>query len=175
MRIPLFSWLFLILIYYVSLSVHVFVVSSQCPSDQKSLLLQLKNSLKFDSTSSEKLVKWNNGSDYCYWKGVSCKDGCVSHLDLSGESISGGLDNSSALFGLQYIENLNLAYNNFKYTQIPSRFDKLTGLSYLNLSNAGFAGQIPIEISHLTSTWGSVVPSYIIFTAKIEGVELVHF
>ncbi|CAB4313651.1 unnamed protein product [Prunus armeniaca] len=149
MRIPLFSWLFLILIYYVSLSVHVFVVSSQCPSDQKSLLLQLKNSLKFDSTSSEKLVKWNNGSDYCYWKGVSCKDGCVSHLDLSGESISGGLDNSSALFGLQYIENLNLAYNNFKYTQIPSRFDKLTGLSYLNLSNAGFAGQIPIEISHL--------------------------
>ncbi|CAL9002861.1 unnamed protein product [Prunus brigantina] len=155
MRIPLFSWLFLILIYYVSLSVHVFVVvSSQCPSDdQQSLLLQLKNSLEFNSTSSKKLAQWKNGSDYCSWEGVSCKDGCVSHLDLSSESISGGLDNSnnsSALFDLQYIENLNLAYNNFNNIQIPYEFDKLTDLSYLNLSNAGFVGQIPIEISHLT-------------------------
>ncbi|CAL9002865.1 unnamed protein product [Prunus brigantina] len=151
MRIPLFSWLFLILIYYVSLSVHVFVVvSSQCPSDdQQSLLLQLKNSLEFDSAKSNKLKQWKNGSDYCSWEGVSCKDGCVSHLDLSSESISGGLDNSSALFDLRYIENLNLAYNNFNNIQIPSKFDKLTDLSYLNLSNAGFVGQIPIEIAHL--------------------------
>ncbi|KAI5325949.1 hypothetical protein L3X38_035023 [Prunus dulcis] len=149
MRIPLFSWLFLILIHYVSLSVHVFVVSSQCPSDdQQSLLLQLKNSLQFDSAKSNKLKQWKNGSDYCSWEGVSCKDGCVSHLDLSSESISGGVDNSSALFDLQYIESLNLAYNNFN-TQIPSKFDRLAGLSYLNLSNAGFVGQIPIEISHL--------------------------
>ncbi|XP_021820450.1 receptor-like protein 12 [Prunus avium] len=155
MRIPLFSWLFLILIHYVSLSVHVFVVSSQCPSeDQQSLLLQLKNSLKFDSAKSNKLVQWKNGSDYCSWEGVSCKDGCVSHLDLSSESISGGLDNSSALFDLQYIENLNLAYNNFNNTQIPPKFDKLTNLSYLNLSNAGFVGQIPIEISQLTRCSG---------------------
>ncbi|PQQ00593.1 receptor-like protein 12 isoform X1 [Prunus yedoensis var. nudiflora] len=151
MRIPLFSWLFLILIHYVSLGVHVFVVSSQCPSDdQQSLLLQLKNSLKFNSAESKKLAQWKNGSDYCSWEGVSCKDRCVSHLDLSSESISGGLNNSSALFGLQYIENLNLAYNNFNNIQIPSKFDKLTNLSYLNLSNAGFVGQIPIEISHLT-------------------------
>ncbi|XP_021827851.1 receptor-like protein 12, partial [Prunus avium] len=151
MRIPLFSWLFLILIHYVSLSVHVFVVSSQCPSeDQQSLLLQLKNSLKFDSEKSNKLKQWENGSDYCSWEGVCCKDGCVSHLDLSSESISGGLDNSSALFDLQYIENLNLAYNNFNNAQIPSEFDKLTRLSNLNLSNARFAGQVPIEISNLT-------------------------
>ncbi|PQQ21779.1 receptor-like protein 12 [Prunus yedoensis var. nudiflora] len=151
MRIPLLSWLFFVPIYYVSFSVHVFVVSSQCPSDdQQSLLLQLKNSLKFESAKSKKLVQWENGSEYCSWEGVSCKDGCVSHLDLSSESISGGLDNSSALFDLQHIENLNLAYNNFNNTQIPSKFDKLTNLSYLNLSNAGFVGQIPIEIAHLT-------------------------
>ncbi|XP_021820459.1 receptor-like protein 12 [Prunus avium] len=151
MRIPLLSWLFLVPIYYVSLSFHVFVVSSQCPSDQQSLLLhRLKKSLKFNSTSSKKLAQWKNGSDYCSWEGVSCKNGCVSHLDLSSESISGGLDNSSALFDLRYIENLNLAYNNFNNTQIPSKFDKLTNLSYLNLSNAGFVGQIPIEIAHLT-------------------------
>lgn len=150
MRIPLLSWLFFVPIYYVSLSFHVFVVSSQCPSDQQSLLLQLKNSLKFDSAKSKKLVQWKIGSEYCSWQGVSCKDGCVSHLNLSSESISGGLDNSSALFDLQYIENLNLAYNNFNNTQIPSEFNKLTRLRYLNLSNAGFAGQVPIEISLLT-------------------------
>ncbi|KAM1095001.1 hypothetical protein ACFX2B_009805 [Malus domestica] len=150
MRIPLFSWLFLIPFYYFSLSINIFLVSGQCPGDQKSLLLQLKNSLAFDPAASKKLVKWKNGSDYCSWEGVSCKNGCVSNLDLSSEAISGGLDNSSSLFGLKSIENLNLAYNNFNYTQIPSEFKQLTRLINLNLSNAGFAGQVPIEISHLT-------------------------
>ncbi|PRQ42886.1 putative leucine-rich repeat-containing, plant-type, leucine-rich repeat domain, L [Rosa chinensis] len=151
MTIPLFSCHFLILIYHVSLSVLILVVSGQCSSNQQqSLLLQLKNSLNFEPALSTKLVKWNNVSDYCSWEGVSCKGGCVTHLDLSWESISGGLDNSSALFGLQYIEHLNLANNNFNYTPIPPKFNKLASLSYLDLSNAGFAGQIPIEISHLT-------------------------
>ncbi|KAL6146235.1 hypothetical protein ACLB2K_056918 [Fragaria x ananassa] len=151
MTIPSFSSHFLLLIYYVSLSVLVLVVSGQCSSNQQqSLLLQLKKSLNFEPALSTKLVKWNNVSDdYCSWEGVFCKQGCVTQLDLSNESISGGLDNSSALFSLQYIENLNLAFNNFSYNQIPSEFNKLASLSHLNLSNAGFAWQIPIEISQL--------------------------
>ncbi|CAN6581523.1 unnamed protein product [Malus baccata var. baccata] len=150
MKIPLFSWLFLIPFYYCSISINVFLVYGQCPGDQQSLLLQLKNGLTFGPATSKKLVKWNNGSDHCSWEGVSCKKGCVSNLDLSSENITGGLDNSSSLFGLKSIEYLNLAYNFFNYTQIPSEFKQLTGLSNLNLSNAGFAGQVPIEISHLT-------------------------
>nr|XP_011466459.1 PREDICTED: receptor-like protein 12 isoform X2 [Fragaria vesca subsp. vesca] len=150
MRIPLLPWFFLIPFCYFLL-IHIAVVSGQCASNQQSsLLLQLKNSLNFTSALSTKLVKWKNASDYCSWEGVSCKQGCVTQLDLSNESISGGLDNSSALFSLQYIENLTLAFNNFNYTQIPSEFNKLASLSHLNLSNAGFAEQIPIEISHLT-------------------------
>ncbi|TYI99094.1 hypothetical protein E1A91_D01G264000v1 [Gossypium mustelinum] len=35
-------------------------------------------------------------------------------------------------------------------TAFPTRFDKLENLRYLNLSEAGFTGQIPIEISRLT-------------------------
>ncbi|XP_048433256.1 receptor-like protein 11 [Pyrus x bretschneideri] len=131
-------------------NINVFLVYGQCPGDQQSLLLQLKNNLTFDTATSKKLVKWNKGSDHCSWEGVSCKKGCVSSLDLSSEEITGGLDNSSSLFGLKSIEYLNLAYNFFNYTQIPSEFKQLTGLSNLNLSNAGFAGQVPIEISHLT-------------------------
>ncbi|KAM1597854.1 hypothetical protein PS2_032715 [Malus domestica] len=150
MKIPLFSWLFLIPFYYCSISINVFLVYGQCPGDQHSLLLQLKNNLTFDTATSKKLVRWNNGSDHCSWEGVSCKKGCVSSLDLSSEEITGGLDNSSSLFGLKSIEYLNLAYNNFQNAQIPSEFKQLTGLSNLNLSNAGFAGQVPIEISHLT-------------------------
>ncbi|CAN6581519.1 unnamed protein product [Malus baccata var. baccata] len=110
----------------------------------------MKNSLIFDPATSKKLVKWKNGSDYRSWDGVSCKKGCVSNLDLSSEEITGGLDNSSSFFRLKSIENLNLAYNFFNYIQIPSEFKQLTSLSNLNLSNAGFAGQVPIEISHLT-------------------------
>ncbi|XP_028945510.1 receptor-like protein 7 [Malus domestica] len=150
MKTPLLSWLFLLRICYVSLTFHTFVVSTQCPGDQKSLLLQLKDTLAFDPATSQKLVKWNNASDYCSWEGVSCKEGCVSNLDLSNEWITGGLDNSSPLFGLKSIENLNLAHNFFNYTQIPSEFKQLAGLRNLNLSKAKFAGKVPIEISHLT-------------------------
>lgn len=76
-------------------------------------------------------------------------DGHVIGLNLSSESIS-GIHNSSSLFDLQYLQRLNLAYNNFDFTEIPPGFDKLTSLTYLNLSFANFAGQIPIEISRLT-------------------------
>ncbi|XP_059436520.1 receptor-like protein 34 [Corylus avellana] len=115
-----------------------------------SLLLQLKHSLVFDSASSTKLVHWNPSVDCCSWEGVTCSDGRVIYLNLTHESISSGLDNSSSLFRLEYLQNLSLAYNNFENSEIPSEFDKLTNLSYLNLSNAGFAGQIPIAISRLT-------------------------
>lgn len=45
--------------------------------------------------------------------------------------------------------DLNLANNNFN-SSIPSGFGKLKKLTYLNMSEASFVGQIPIEISHLT-------------------------
>ncbi|KAG5042343.1 hypothetical protein JHK87_006258 [Glycine soja] len=82
--------------------------------------------------------------------GVTCdKDGHVIGLDLSGEFISGGFDNSSTLFSLQHLQSLNLAANCF-LSKIPSGFNKLENLTYLNLSESSFMGQIPIEISQLT-------------------------
>ncbi|KAK6125985.1 hypothetical protein DH2020_040293 [Rehmannia glutinosa] len=63
--------------------------------------------------------------------------------------ISGGIDNSTGLFGLRYLENLNLAFNTFNSIQIPTGLQNLTNLAYLNLSNAGFGGQVPIEISRM--------------------------
>ncbi|XP_041028207.1 receptor-like protein 32 [Juglans microcarpa x Juglans regia] len=150
MRIPFFLSIFLIPICSILLGFSIFLVFGQCLDDQKDLLLQLNNSLQFDIASSTKLRYWNQSFDCCLWQGVNCSsEGRVTELDLSSESIKGGLDNSSSLFSLHHLQILSLAYNNFNYSQIPSGFDKLTNLRHLNLSNAGFAGQIPIELSSL--------------------------
>ncbi|KAG2693681.1 hypothetical protein I3760_08G108400 [Carya illinoinensis] len=149
MRIPLLSWLFFMPICLLSISFYVPMASGKCLTNQKAFLLQLKNSLIFYSASSTKLVHWNKSIDCCSWEGVTCNKGRVIGLDLSNDSISCPLDNSSSLFKLQYLQNLNLAYNDFNGSEIPSEFNKLSNLVYLNLSNAGFQGQIPITISHL--------------------------
>ncbi|KAK4582395.1 hypothetical protein RGQ29_025536 [Quercus rubra] len=150
MKIPYFSWLFLIPICSLFVSFGTFVVSGQCLGDQRSYLLELKNSLKFNSALSIKLVRWNESVDCCLWEGVTCsEEGRAIGLNLFNESITAGLDNSSSLFSLQYLENLNLAYNCFN-SPIPMEFRKLKNLSYLNLSNAFLAGQIPNSISSLT-------------------------
>ncbi|KAB2087580.1 hypothetical protein ES319_A04G113600v1, partial [Gossypium barbadense] len=125
-----------------------FSVSGQCQSDQQELLLGLKNSL--NSSSSEKLVKWDQYTDCCSWDGITCDaDGQVIGLDLSNQSTSGAIDESNSLFHLLHLQQLNLDYNSFKST-FPSGFENLANLRYLNLSNAGFTGQILVEISYMT-------------------------
>ena len=168
MRIRLHSSLSFILCYCIYLSIHTTIISGQFLDDQRSLLLQLKNNLTFNNESSSKLKLWNQSTAYCNWSGVKCDDGGhVIGLDLSGESISGGFDSSSSLFGLQHLQRLNLAANNFN-SVIPSTFNKLENLTYLNLSYAGFVGQIPIEISQLTR----LVTLDISSVAYLTGQEL---
>ncbi|KAI9153122.1 hypothetical protein LWI28_006164 [Acer negundo] len=151
MRIILLSWLFFIPFSTNFFGIPIIHVSGQCQSDQQSLLLQMKNSLLFNSTLSVRLMRWNQSTDCCTWSGVDCDmAGRVIGLDLSEESIYGGVDNSTGLFALQHLWSLNLASNLFDEAQIPSRLANLTNLTYLNLSDAGFVGQIPIEISSLT-------------------------
>ncbi|KAI4331605.1 hypothetical protein MLD38_029780 [Melastoma candidum] len=118
-----------------------------CRSDQVSLLLELKNSLVFNSSLSTKIVTWNSsGGDF---GGVVCEGGFVVGLDLSNESLSGGIGSSSRLFRLQYLQRLNLAYNMFQPLEIPKGFSNLSSLVYLNLANAGFQGQVPLDLSYL--------------------------
>lgn len=59
---------------------------------------------------------WNEKSTE--WPGVTFdEEGRVLVLELDGEAISGGIESSSSLFDLQYLEKLNLAYM-FQYQQI---------------------------------------------------------
>ncbi|MBA0601455.1 hypothetical protein Gorai_004630 [Gossypium raimondii] len=144
----LVSWLFFYSYVATVFRIKAVSVSGQCQSDQQELLLGLKNSL--NSSSSEKLLKWNQSTDCCSWDGITCNaDGQVIGLDLSKELISGAIDKSNSLFRLRHLQRLNLAYNSFK-SKFPSGFENLANLRYLNLSNAGFTGQIPVEISYMT-------------------------
>ncbi|XP_024036974.1 receptor-like protein 6 [Citrus sinensis] len=129
------------------------LVSGQCQSDQKLLLIQMKNSFIFDvdSTPPAKISQWSESTDCCDWNGVDCDEaGHVIGLDLSAEPILiGSLENASGLFSLQYLQSLNLGFTLFYGFPMPSRLANLTNLTYLNLSHCGFTGEIPTEISSL--------------------------
>ncbi|KAE8686933.1 leucine-rich repeat receptor protein kinase EXS-like [Hibiscus syriacus] len=123
--------------------------SGQCQSPQQQLLLGLKNTLNF--SLSVKSKNWNQGKECCSWDGITCDEsGRVIVLDLSNQLISGASEDLDNLFNLQHLQRLNLAYNRLNFS-FPSGFHQFSNLSYLNLSNAGFKGQVPDEISRLTS------------------------
>ncbi|CAM8947014.1 unnamed protein product [Rhodiola kirilowii] len=138
--------IFSLIIFFMNAAVICF---GQCLADQKSLLIDIKSSLVFDASLSVKLANWDHHLDCCSWPGVMCFDGRIIELDLSSESISDGFNSSSSIFQLKYLQSLNLSYNVFKFMNIPNRLGDLSALQYLNLSNAGFRGKIPIEISKL--------------------------
>jgi len=119
----------------------------ECLPNESSSLRQLKEGLTFPS---DRLVSWKPGSNCCNWEGVSCDSelGRVISLDLSMRNISGTI--GGGLFNLSSLQTLNLAYNQFDSKPVPLGFERLINLTRLNLSNAGFVGQIPIGISYLT-------------------------
>ncbi|XP_058111721.1 receptor-like protein 7 [Magnolia sinica] len=127
--------------------------TQQCIHHHFSALLHLKNAFHFSPDSLTTLSSWNSSNtDCCSWDGITCNrvTGHVISLDLSSRLISGRID-SKSLFRLQSLQSLNLAYNMFDPSPIPSGFDKLSSLTHLNLSSLRFYGQIPLEISRLTS------------------------
>lgn len=141
-KIPLtsFSWPSLMFIVWLCSGLYTYeIVSSQCLDDQKSLLLELKTNLEFDTSyPSDKLLGWNQSKDCCQWRGVECNKsgGQVIGLDLSNQGITSGIDDSSCLFRLEFLQRLNLAVNYEIQGEIPSSIGKLTSLTHLNLSRA---------------------------------------
>nr|POE81968.1 receptor-like protein 12 [Quercus suber] len=131
MRISLLSWLSLIPVCSLFLSFLVFAVSGQCQGKQQSLLLDLKNSIKFNSTLATKLVYWNESTDCCSWEGVTCSEGRIVGLNLDSESIYGGLDNSSSLFLSPISPKPELYLESQDFATLVQNLSHLTKL-YLN-------------------------------------------
>ncbi|CAL9013512.1 unnamed protein product [Prunus brigantina] len=132
--------------------------------DECSALLQFKESFAINKSASPdplaypKVSFWTregdgNQSNCCSWDGVECdKDSDhVVGLDLRSSCLYGSINSSNTLFRLVHLQRLDLSDNHFNFSQIPSRFgDDLSSLTYLNLSNSLFSGQIPSEISKLS-------------------------
>ncbi|KAL8146616.1 receptor-like protein 7 [Apium graveolens] len=170
MKTTHFSCLLLTLLVQVSLL--CVLASGQCLDSQRRLLLQLKQSLTFDSSVSTKLVQWNRTTiDCCSWRGVTCRknSGRVIGLDLDNEGITSEINSSSTLFRLQFLERLNLASNSFNDTQIPSGLVHFTSLAYLNLSNS-FSGQVPNVFSRMKKL--AVLDLSSSYSLKIEKPRL---
>ncbi|MFQ6665250.1 hypothetical protein Gotur_032043 [Gossypium turneri] len=102
--------------------------------------------------SYPKTNSWKEGTDCCSWDGVTCDhlNAHVIALDLSCSWLSGNFPSNTTLFLLPHLQKLNLAYNDFNFSKIPSEFGRFTSLFYLNLSHTWFSGEVPSQVSHLS-------------------------
>ncbi|XP_048139564.1 receptor-like protein 6 [Rhodamnia argentea] len=137
--------------------------STKCHEQERSALLEFKQSLfhpepenrpSWARSDPSKLESWKpEDADCCSWKGVECDvgTGYVTGLDLSLSCLSGPIDSNASLFRLTRLRSLNLAWNSFERSQIPSAIGDLVELTSLNLSMSGFGGQIPSQVLKLTN------------------------
>ena len=136
-------------------------IQSLCHVDESSALLQFKNSFSIKGSESSdrlacpKIASWTldgQNSDCCSWDGVICDEdtGHVIELDLSSSCLFGSINSNNSLFRLVHLQRLNLAYNNFNYSQIPSQVGNFSRLTYLNLTSSMLSGRIPFTLMNLT-------------------------
>ncbi|VFQ67398.1 unnamed protein product [Cuscuta campestris] len=148
----------------------------RCHDEEKAALLQFKHS--FPSTNQcnngvhqkPKLESWKEGGDCCSWEGVECDEQTdhyhVIGLDLSQSCLFGSINSSSSLFTLTHLQRLDLSYNDFNYSHIPSAIGNLSRLTHLHLTESNFSGQIPQQqLSNITTMVSLDLSSY-------SGLEL---
>ncbi|WVY90345.1 hypothetical protein V8G54_035859 [Vigna mungo] len=154
------GWLFPVLLLF-----HFSFSHSWCHPHDNLALLHFKASFTLNFTDSYNnyyvdychqvyptITTWENGTDCCSWSGVTCHpiSGHVTALELACGAIQGKINANSTLFSLSQMQSLNLAFNDFSNSQIPSTIGELVNLTHLNLSFTNFKGEIPPQISHLS-------------------------
>ncbi|KAM7503273.1 hypothetical protein LguiB_002177 [Lonicera macranthoides] len=131
-----------------------------CHNEERDALLKFKHSLSLKLVSGDpfaypKVASWKpeRESDCCStWDGVECDQdtGHVIGLELESSFLYGSIDSNSGLFDLVHLQTLNLANNDFNYSQIPSEIGKLSSLSMLDFSACHFSGYLPASLNNLT-------------------------
>ncbi|KAM3327642.1 hypothetical protein P3S68_033691 [Capsicum galapagoense] len=128
-----------------------------CPKHQAHALLQFKHMFTFNPNVSgdcynPATLSWNKSTDCCSWDGVYCEEltGQVIELNLACSGLQGKFHTNSSLFQLTNLKRLALSYNDFFGSLISPKFGELSSLTLLDLSDSGFTGLIPAEISHLS-------------------------
>ncbi|XP_008467222.2 receptor-like protein EIX2 [Cucumis melo] len=128
-----------------------------CIKKEQEALLQLKKSF---NDPSHVLASWNESTNCCNWKGVSCNQitSHVTNIDLQSKQVN-SLSNrvlfsnsiDSSLFELKYLVSLDLSWNHFNYSRIPDWFGMLNNLKFLNLENCYLSGRIPSSLGNLSN------------------------
>ncbi|GJV11951.1 leucine-rich repeat-containing protein [Tanacetum coccineum] len=116
-------------------------------------------------------MNWNTSTDCCIWKGVTCDNstGDVIGLDLNCGMLRGTIHPNSSLFNLPHLQTLNLAFNDFFVSQIPSEIGRFSNsLTHLNLSGCWLSGQVPPDITLLHKLVSLDLSSYRVDDLKLE-------
>ncbi|KAK4280108.1 hypothetical protein QN277_011776 [Acacia crassicarpa] len=134
----------------------------QCIPIERDALLKMKRHLLDPSNT---LASWSPHENCCNWALVVCHNitGHVLKLHLTTPppsefndwtiyeaSVFGGEVHPS-LLDLKHLNYLDLSGNDFAYMQIPDFLGLMTSLTYLNLSDAGFGGSIPLQFWNLSN------------------------
>ncbi|CAN6566853.1 unnamed protein product [Malus baccata var. baccata] len=150
-----------VLFHLVVVSSSVSSLQQSCRDEERSALLQFKESFIINRSASysddayPKILQWKQAEgrngNCCAWDGIECDErtGHVIGLDLSSSCLLGSINSNSSIFRLDQLQVLNLADNNFSSSPIPTSIRNFPRLTYLNLSSSLFSGQIPSQISQL--------------------------
>lgn len=138
-----------------------------CLESERMALLKFKAELVDDY---DRLSSWGSITNCCEWKGVVCENQTnhVVALDLHGPRLAvegypfvfpqtlrrvaplrGKI--SPSLLQLPLLQYLDLSFNDFYATTIPSFIGSLTKLRHLSLSNSNFGGSIPHHLGNLSA------------------------
>ncbi|KAJ0966689.1 hypothetical protein J5N97_023606 [Dioscorea zingiberensis] len=144
------------LVFALGCLINQILLCMSCIQDERIALLKFKARLE----DPHHLMSSWTGEDCCKWRGIKCNNQSwhVTTMDLRHEHLYGSVSNDRRLSGeinpslldLRHLNHLDLSSNNFEGIRIPNFFGSFTELSYLNLSNAGFAGRIPTQLGNLT-------------------------
>jgi Leucine-rich repeat (LRR) protein len=84
----------------------------------------------------------------CDWYGVTCSEGHVARLELSGNELNGSIP--PEVGNLHFLNYLQLAFNQLS-SNIPTSIGGLSNLEYLYLANNQLTGDIPSELGELSN------------------------